>query len=170
MSGICERSFILVFKKFGILGALSELLEPHLFGRTGALKFGTIEVHHRLFDYCHLLDWVIIFQLRSPVSSLGAWSQRKLWRLRLCTILSVRTCVRQSVSAAILDISMYARIQLAPSIATILLTPIFFSENAQTRRQARHNLMVTLLWFLGYGNDLAAVAAMPDRAIKIAAS
>ena len=30
---------ILMFKKFGILGALSELLEPHLFGRTGALKF-----------------------------------------------------------------------------------------------------------------------------------
>ena len=35
-----------MLKKFGILGALSELLEPHLFGRTGALKFGTIGVHH----------------------------------------------------------------------------------------------------------------------------
>ena len=34
-----------MFKKFGILGALSELLEPHFFGRTGALKFGTIGVH-----------------------------------------------------------------------------------------------------------------------------
>ena len=34
-----------MFKKFGILAALSELLEPHLFGRTGALKFGTIGVH-----------------------------------------------------------------------------------------------------------------------------
>ena len=33
-----------MLKKFGILGALSELLEPHLFGRTGALKFGTIGV------------------------------------------------------------------------------------------------------------------------------
>ena len=29
-----------MIKTFGILGALSELLEPHLFGRTGALKFG----------------------------------------------------------------------------------------------------------------------------------
>ena len=45
MSGICERGFMLMFKKFGILGALSESLEPHLFGRTGALKFGTIGVH-----------------------------------------------------------------------------------------------------------------------------
>ena len=46
MSGICERGFMLMLKKFGILGALSELLEPHLFGRTGALKFGAIGVHH----------------------------------------------------------------------------------------------------------------------------
>ena len=45
MSGICESGLMLMFKKFGILGALSELLEPHLFGRTGALKFGTIGVH-----------------------------------------------------------------------------------------------------------------------------
>ena len=45
MSGICERGLMLMFKKFGILGALSELLEPHLFGRTGALKFETIGVH-----------------------------------------------------------------------------------------------------------------------------
>ena len=45
MSGICERGLMLMFKKFGILGALSELLEPHLFGKTGALKFGTIGVH-----------------------------------------------------------------------------------------------------------------------------
>ena len=45
MSGICERGLIPVFKKFGILGALSDLLEPHLFGRTGALKFGTMGVH-----------------------------------------------------------------------------------------------------------------------------
>ena len=37
MSGICGRGFML--KKFGILGVLSELLEPHLFGRTDALKF-----------------------------------------------------------------------------------------------------------------------------------
>ena len=48
MSGICERGFMLMLKKFGILGALSELLEPHLFGRTGALKFGTIGVHQFL--------------------------------------------------------------------------------------------------------------------------
>ena len=47
MSGICERGFMLMFKKFGILGALSELLEPHLFGKTGALKFGTIGVHRK---------------------------------------------------------------------------------------------------------------------------
>ena len=46
MSGICERGLMLMLKKFGILGALSELLEPQLFGRTGALKFGTIGVHH----------------------------------------------------------------------------------------------------------------------------
>ena len=46
MSGICKRGLMLMFKKFGILGALSELLEPHLFGRTGALKFGTVGVHH----------------------------------------------------------------------------------------------------------------------------
>ena len=45
MSGICERGFMLMFKKFGILGAPSELLEPPLFGKTGALKFGTIGVH-----------------------------------------------------------------------------------------------------------------------------
>ena len=45
MSGIGERGFMLMLKKFGILGALSELLESHLFGRTGALKFGTIGVH-----------------------------------------------------------------------------------------------------------------------------
>ena len=45
MSGICERGFNSDVQKFGILGALSELLEPHLFGRTGALKFGTIGVH-----------------------------------------------------------------------------------------------------------------------------
>ena len=44
MSGICESGLMLMFKKFGILGALSELLEPHLFGRTGALKFGAIGV------------------------------------------------------------------------------------------------------------------------------
>ena len=50
MPGICERGFMLMFKKIGILGALSELLEPHLFGRTGALKFGTIGVHHRSFE------------------------------------------------------------------------------------------------------------------------
>ena len=36
-----------MFKKFGILGALSELLEPHFFGRTGVLKFGTIGVQHQ---------------------------------------------------------------------------------------------------------------------------
>ena len=36
-----------MFKKIGILGALLELLEPLLFGRTGALKFGTIGVHLR---------------------------------------------------------------------------------------------------------------------------
>ena len=47
MSGSCERGFMLMFKKFGILGALSESLEPHLFGRTEALKFGTIGVHRR---------------------------------------------------------------------------------------------------------------------------
>ena len=35
MSGICEIRLMLMLKKFGILGALSELLEPHLFGRTG---------------------------------------------------------------------------------------------------------------------------------------
>ena len=34
-----------MFKKIEILGALSELLESHVFGRTGALKFGTIGVH-----------------------------------------------------------------------------------------------------------------------------
>ena len=45
MSGICERGLMVVFIKFGILGTLSELLEPDLFGRTGALKFGTIGVH-----------------------------------------------------------------------------------------------------------------------------
>ena len=45
MSGICERGLMLMLKKFGILGALSELLQPHLFGRTGALRFGTIKVH-----------------------------------------------------------------------------------------------------------------------------
>ena len=45
MSGICERDFKLMFKNFGILGAQWELLEPHHFGRTGALKFGTIGVH-----------------------------------------------------------------------------------------------------------------------------
>ena len=45
MSGICERGLMLMIKKFGIFGALSELLEPHLFGRTGALKFGAIGVH-----------------------------------------------------------------------------------------------------------------------------
>ena len=45
MSGICERGLMLMIKKFGILGALSELLEHHLFGRTGALKFGAIGVH-----------------------------------------------------------------------------------------------------------------------------
>ena len=44
MSGICERGLMLMIKKFGILGALSELLEPHLFGRTGAIKFGAIGV------------------------------------------------------------------------------------------------------------------------------
>ena len=47
MSGICERGFMLMLKKFRILGALSELLEPRLFGRTGALKFGAIGVHPR---------------------------------------------------------------------------------------------------------------------------
>ena len=45
MSGICERGFNSDVQKFGILGALSELLEPHLFGRTGALKFGANGVH-----------------------------------------------------------------------------------------------------------------------------
>ena len=45
MSGICERGLMLMVKKFGILGALSELLEPYFFGRTGALKLGTIGVH-----------------------------------------------------------------------------------------------------------------------------
>ena len=45
MSGICERGLMLMVKKFGILGALSKLLEPYFFGRTGALKFGTIGVH-----------------------------------------------------------------------------------------------------------------------------
>ena len=45
MSGVCERGLMLMIKKFGISGALSELLEPHLFERTGALKFGTIGVH-----------------------------------------------------------------------------------------------------------------------------
>ena len=29
MSGICERGLMLMVKKFGILGALSELLEPY---------------------------------------------------------------------------------------------------------------------------------------------
>ena len=48
MSGIGERGFMLMLKKFGILGALSELLEPHLFGRTGALKFGTMGYAHQL--------------------------------------------------------------------------------------------------------------------------
>ena len=41
-----------MIKKIGIFGALSELLEPHLFGRTGALKFGAIGVHregHHIF-------------------------------------------------------------------------------------------------------------------------
>ena len=47
MSGICERGLMLVFKKFGILGALSELLEPDVFGRTGALKIGTIGEHRQ---------------------------------------------------------------------------------------------------------------------------
>ena len=45
MSEIGGRGLMLMFKKFGILGALSELLEPHFFGRTGALKLGTIGVH-----------------------------------------------------------------------------------------------------------------------------
>ena len=45
MSGICERGLMLMIKKFAILGALSELLESHLFGRTGALKFREIGVH-----------------------------------------------------------------------------------------------------------------------------
>ena len=36
---------MMMIKKFGILGALLELLEPHLFGKTGALKFGAIGVH-----------------------------------------------------------------------------------------------------------------------------
>ena len=48
MSGICERGFMLMLKKFGILGALSELLEPHLFGRTGDLKFGAIGVRSKM--------------------------------------------------------------------------------------------------------------------------
>ena len=48
LPGICERGFRFMLKKIGILGALSELLEPHLFGRTGALKFGTIGVHPAL--------------------------------------------------------------------------------------------------------------------------
>ena len=47
MSGIIERRLMLMFKKFEISGALSELLEPHLFGRTGTLKFGTMGVHHQ---------------------------------------------------------------------------------------------------------------------------
>ena len=50
MSGICERGFMLMLKKIGILGALSELLKPHLFGRTGALKFGTIGLHQFLYS------------------------------------------------------------------------------------------------------------------------
>ena len=37
-----------MFKKFGILGTLSEFWELHLFGRTGALKFGTIGVHRNI--------------------------------------------------------------------------------------------------------------------------
>ena len=43
-----------MIKKIGILGALSELLDPHLFGRTGALKFGAIGVHQRgrVFPAC----------------------------------------------------------------------------------------------------------------------
>ena len=50
MSGICERGLMLMLKKFGILGALSELLEPHLFGRNGALKFGTIGAHPYMYS------------------------------------------------------------------------------------------------------------------------
>ena len=54
MSGICERGLMLMFKKLGILGVLSELLEPLIFGRTGALKFGTIGVHPLIHTLqCH---------------------------------------------------------------------------------------------------------------------
>ena len=53
MSGICERGLpaadVQKIRNLN-LGALSELLEPHLFGRTGDLKFGTMGVH-RNFDY-----------------------------------------------------------------------------------------------------------------------
>ena len=38
MSGICERGLTLMFKKFGILGALSELLEPHFFRKNWSLR------------------------------------------------------------------------------------------------------------------------------------
>ena len=63
MSGICERGFMLMIKKFGILGALSELLEPHLFGRTGALKFGTIGVH-----LCGLLYFLSFYVRKLNIS------------------------------------------------------------------------------------------------------
>ena len=49
-----------MLKKIGILGALSELLEPHLFGRTGALKFGTIGVHlpnWSMYRSCHAISF-----------------------------------------------------------------------------------------------------------------
>ena len=71
MSGICERGLMLMLKKIGILGALSELLEPHLFGRTGALKFGTIGVHpgeHRQ----HQMEQQQQLHLRLPVRGIIA--------------------------------------------------------------------------------------------------
>ena len=34
-----------MFKKFRVLGALSEFWEPHFFGILGALKFGRMGVH-----------------------------------------------------------------------------------------------------------------------------
>ena len=50
---------MLIFKKIGILEALWELLEPHLFGRTGDLKFGTVGVD--LFVNVLLYQGLFIF-------------------------------------------------------------------------------------------------------------
>ena len=57
-----------MFKKLGILGALSELLEPHLFGRTGAFKFGTIGVHlcGDLFLHHTMLTTLDLLQYNNP--------------------------------------------------------------------------------------------------------